>query len=84
LPSEPVADRIVLDLLVKRLMIALRLVGQHHEMHEDVSVDDDEQDRGQKEEREQRQIDAEERQLDRIFEKEIGMRDRARGNREIE
>ncbi len=83
LPPEPIADRVVLDLPVKRLMIALRLVGQHHEMHEDVSMDDDEQDRRQKEEGEQRQIDTEDRQLDRIFEKEIGVRDRSRRDCEI-
>ncbi len=68
----------------QRLVEPFRLEGQHHEMHERIAVDDDEQDRREKEEGEQRQFDAEERQLDRLLEKEIGMRHRARGDREIE
>jgi hypothetical protein len=47
-------------------------------------VDDEEQDRREEEEGEQRQFDIEERQLDRILEEEIGVRHRARGDREIE
>ena len=69
---------------VQHLMEPLCLVGQHDQMHERIGVDDKEQDRRQEEEREQRQFDVEERELDRILEKEIGMRHRARGDREIE
>ena len=65
-------------------MEALRLVGQHDQMHERVGVNDEKQDRREEEESEQRQLDVEERQLDRILEKEIGVRHRARGDREIE
>ena len=72
------------DLVVQRLMEPLRLVGQHDQMHERIGVDDEEQDRREEEEGEQRQFDVEERQLDRILEKEIGVRHRARGDREIE
>ena len=53
-------------------------------MHEGVGVDDDEQDRSNEKERKQRQFDFEERQLDRVLEEEIGVRHRARGDREIE
>ena len=53
-------------------------------MHERIGVDDEEQDRREEEEGEQRQFDVEERQLDRVFEKEIGVRHRACGDREIE
>ena len=70
--------------IVQRLMEPLRLVGQHDEMHERIGVDDEEQDRREEEEGEQRQFDVEERQLDRILEEEIGVRHRARGDREIE
>ena len=70
--------------VVQRPMVALRLVGQHDEMHERVGVRDNEQDRREEEEGEQRQFDVEEWQLDRILEKEIGVRHRARGDREIE
>jgi hypothetical protein len=65
-------------------MEALRLLGQHDEMHEGVGMHDDEQDRGEEEEGEQGQFDVEERQLDGILEKEIGVSHRARGDREIE
>ncbi len=47
-------------------------------------MDDQEQDRRQKEEGEQRQVDTEERQLDRLFEEEVGVRHRARSDGEIE
>ena len=47
-------------------------------------MDDEEEDRREEEEGEQRQFDVEERQLDRILEEEIGVRHRARGDREIE
>jgi len=65
-------------------MIALRLLSQKDQMHECVCVHDDEQDRRQEKEGEQRQVDAEERQLDRPLEKEVLVRHRARGDREIE
>ena len=47
-------------------------------------MNDEEQDRREEEESEERQLDVEERQLDRILEKEIGVRHRARGDGEIE
>ena len=53
-------------------------------MHKRIGVDDEEEDRREEEEGEQRQFDVEERQLDRILEKEIGVRHRARGDRKIE
>ena len=75
---------VVADLFVQRLMKALALVAQHHEMHERVGVHDEEDERGKGEEGDQRQLDAEERQLDRPLEEEVGVRHRARGDREIE
>ena len=39
-------------------------------MHERIGVDNDEQDRREEEEGEQRQVDLEERQFDRLFEKQ--------------
>ena len=65
-------------------MVALRLVGQHHEMHERVGVHDEKEERGEKEEGEQRQLDVEERQLDRLLEKEVVVRHSASGDRDIE
>ncbi len=53
-------------------------------MHERVGVHDEEQDRREEKEGKQRLFDIEERQLDRILEKEIGVRHRARRDREIE
>ena len=67
--------------IVQRLIIPFRLLGQHNEMHERVGVHDDQQDWHQEEEGEQRQFNVEERQLDRVFEKEIGVRHRASGER---
>ena len=65
-------------------MEALSLVGQKHKMHERIGMDHDEQHRREEEEGEQRQLDIEERQLDRLLKKEIGMRHRARGDRKVE
>ena len=70
--------------VMQNLMEALRLVGQKDEVHESIGMDHDEQNRREKEEGEQRQFDVEERQLDRVLEEEIGVRHRARGDREIE
>ena len=75
---------LVADLVAQRLIEPLRLVGQHDQMHERIGVDDEEEDRREEEEGEQRQFDVEERQLDRLLEKEIGVRHRARGDREVE
>ena len=75
---------VVANLVVQRLMESFRLVGQHDQMHERIGVGDEEQDRREKEEGEQRQFDVEEWKLDRMLEKEIGMRHRARGDRQIE
>ncbi len=75
---------LVPDLVVKRLMVALDLVAQHDEVHERVGVDDEEDERCQKEERDQRKLDAEEWQLDRLLEEKVSVGDRARGDREIE
>ena len=75
---------LVADLVAENRIEPLRLVSQHDEMHERIGVNDYEQDRGEEEEGEQRQFDAEERQLDRVLEKEVGVRHRAGGDREIE
>ena len=77
-------DRNIESWVVKRFIQPLRLRGQQYQMHKDVCVDEDEEDRREEEEGAQGQIDTEERQLDRILEKEIRVRHRARGNREIE
>ncbi len=84
--SQAVANCGVLiaDLVAERLIESFRLIGQQDQMHERVGVHDEEQDRREEKEGKQRQFDIEERQLDRILEKEIGMRHRARGDREIE
>jgi hypothetical protein len=74
---------VVADLPTQHGIEPLRLVGQHHQMHERIGVDDEEQDGREEEEGEQRQFDVEERQLDRILEKEVRVRHCARGDREI-
>ena len=42
---------------VQRLMETFRLTGQHHQMHQHISVDDKEQERREEEEAEERQFD---------------------------
>ena len=55
---------------------------QHLQQH--IGVEDHEQDRREKEEADQRQIDVEDGQLDRVFEKKLAVRHRARRDDEIE
>jgi hypothetical protein len=47
-------------------------------------VGDDEQQRRQKKEGEQRQLDIEERQLDRVLQEQVGVGDGASGDTEVE
>jgi hypothetical protein len=86
LPLEILARRVgdIAIRIVQRLMVALRLVGQHDQMHERIGMDDDEQDGRESEEGDQRQLDVEERQLDRMLEEKILMRHRTGGDCDIE
>ena len=53
-------------------------------MEKRIGVDDDKQDRREKEERDERQIDIEKWQLDRIFKQQIAVRDAACRDADIE
>ena len=65
-------------------MEPLRLVGQHDQMHERVGVDDEEKDRARKKKASSGSSILRNGSLTGSLEKEIGVRHRAGGDREIE
>ena len=73
---------VVADLSVQRLIKTLRLVSQHHEVDERIGVDE-RKSSGARKKNASSGSRIEERQPDRALEKEIRVRHRARGDREI-
>ena len=86
LPPETVTNCGVLaaDLIAEHLIEPFRLVGQHHEMHQRIGVDDEEKDRREEKKGEQRQFYVKEWELDRLFEEKICVRNGAGRDRKIE
>jgi hypothetical protein len=84
LATEASAGVLVGDLFLELGMEGADLAGKHHEMQQRVGVDDQEQQRPEHEKAEQRQVDVEERQLDRVLEEHVPVGDPARGDRKIE
>jgi len=78
------ARLVVADLCLQLVVKDTDLVGQEHEMQQHVGVHDHEDRRTEHEESEQRQIDVEERQLDRVLEEQVLMRDAAGRDGEVE
>src|SRR6185295_5071642 len=92
--GEQLGEYVARKLLPEGLHVVLRnltelriehaeLVGELHEMQQDIGVHDQQQQGGEREKGPDRQLDVEERQLDRSFEKQIAMGHAAGGDRQV-